>query len=429
MSKADKLKAIKGMNDVLPGHKDSFLDSDVWRLILEHGQQILEGYGYRRLQAPICEPTALFHRGLGDTTDIVSKEMYSFEDRGGRAMTLRPEGTASAVRAFVEHGFAQSQPIQRWWYFGPMFRAERPQKGRYRQFYQIGAEFFGVSSPESEIEMLLMLKEFLSGLGLHETRLRLNSLGDQTSREAYRQALVAYFRSREASLSDEAKALIDVNPLRILDSKRPADREVCVDAPDIIDSLSDDARTHFTAVQDGLNKLGVEFDRDSRLVRGLDYYTGTIFEFTTSQLGAQDAILGGGRYDGLVEELGGPSVPAIGFAAGVERLALLIAAQRETQRAGIYVAPCNEAAVACLKLCSALRSKGAQRVEMDVIGGRLKQQLKRADRSGARWMIIVGENEFKAMSVLLKDLVTGEQRELSLEADIIAAALTAPEGD
>ena len=206
MSKADKLKAIKGMNDVLPGHKDSFLDSDVWRLILEKGQAALEGYGYRRLQSPICEPTALFHRGLGDTTDIVSKEMYSFEDRGGRAMTLRPEGTASAVRAFVEHGFAQSQPIQRWWYFGPMFRAERPQKGRYRQFYQIGAEFFGVSTPESEIEMLLMLKELLTSLGLHETRLRLNSLGDHASREAYRSALVAFFRSHEDSLSDEAKA-------------------------------------------------------------------------------------------------------------------------------------------------------------------------------------------------------------------------------
>ena len=232
------------------------------------------------------------------------------------------------------------------------------------------------------------------------------------------------FELREASLSDEAKALIDVNPLRILDSKRPADREVCVDAPDIIDSLSDDARAHFTAVQDGLTKLGVEFDRDSRLVRGLDYYTGTIFEFTTSQLGAQDAILGGGRYDGLVEELGGPSVPAIGFAAGVERLALLIAAQRETQRVGIYVAPCNEAAVACLKLSSALRSEGHQKVEMDVIGGRLKQQLKRADRSGARWMVIVGENEFQAHNVLLKDLVTGEQREVPLNAKEIIEALS-----
>ena len=252
---------------------------------------------------------------------------------------------------------------------------------------------------------------------------------DGASREAYRSALVAFFRSREASLSDEAKALIDVNPLRILDSKRPADREVCVDAPDIIDSLSDDARAHFTAVQDGLNKLGVEFDRDSRLVRGLDYYTGTIFEFTTSQLGAQDAILGGGRYDGLVEELGGPSVPAIGFAAGVERLALLIAAQRETQRVGIYVAPCNEAAVACLKLSSELRSEGHQKVEMDVIGGRLKQQLKRADRSGARWMVIVGENEFQAHNVLLKDLVTGEQRELPLNAKEIIEALSSSEGD
>ncbi len=424
MSKAAKLKAIQGMNDVIPGHKESFLDSEIWRFILQEGERALEGYGYRRLQAPICEPTALFQRGLGDTTDIVSKEMYSFEDRGGRAMTLRPEGTASAVRAFIEHGFAQSQPLQRWWYFGPMFRAERPQKGRYRQFYQIGAEFFGVSSAESEIEMLLMLKEFLGNLGLSETRLRLNSLGDEESRRAYREALVTYFREHEDALSEEGRGLIDVNPLRILDSKRPADRAVCEKAPDILDSLSDSARTHFETVQRGLSELGVEFERDSRLVRGLDYYTGTIFEFTTSQLGAQDAILGGGRYDGLVEELGGPAVPAIGFAAGVERLALLIASQRKTERTGLYIAPCSAASISCLKLGSALRQRGITKVELDVLGGRLKQQLKRADRSGVRWLVIVGENEFESGNVLLKDLESGEQQELKHDAQVILEALS-----
>ena len=425
MSKAGKLKAIKGMNDVIPGHNESFLDSDIWRFILEQGEKALEGYGYRRLQSPICEPTSLFQRGLGDTTDIVSKEMYSFEDRGGRAMTLRPEGTASAVRAFVEHGFAQSQPLQRWWYFGPMFRAERPQKGRYRQFYQVGAEFFGVSSPESEIEMLLMLSEFLSGLGLDESRLRLNSLGDAESREAYRESLISYFREHEEALSEEARGLIDINPLRILDSKRPADRSVCENAPDILDSLSDSARTHFEKVQSGLTELGIKFERDPRLVRGLDYYTGTIFEFTTSQLGAQDAILGGGRYDGLVEELGGPSVPAIGFAAGVERLALLIASQRETKRDGIYIAPCAEASTACFKLGSGLRQRGTRRVELDVMGGRLKQQLKRADRAGARWLLIVGEHEFQTGNVLLKDLESGEQQEIKHDAELIFQALSA----
>ena len=428
MSKSAKLKAIKGMNDVIPGHKEDFLESDVWRFILEQGENALEGYGYKRLQSPICEPTALFQRGLGDTTDIVSKEMYSFEDRGGRAMTLRPEGTASAVRAFIEHGFAQSHPIQRWWYFGPMFRAERPQKGRYRQFYQIGAEFFGVSSPESEVEMLVMLKEFLQSLGLKETRLRLNSLGDGESREAYRSALIDFFVSRQSELSEEAQALIHLNPLRILDSKRPADKAVCGDAPDILDSLSESARAHFERVQASLNELGVEFDRDSRLVRGLDYYTGTIFEFTTGQLGAQDAILGGGRYDGLVEELGGPSVPAIGFAAGVERLALLIASEREATREGLYIAPCLASSTACLKLASVLRSKGVRRVELDVAGGRLKQQLKRADRAGARWLLIVGENEFESGIVQLKNLETGEQTEIKHDAKLIFNALSENQG-
>ena len=423
MSKGGKLKAIKGMNDVMPGHKDAFLESGVWDFIVDQGKRTLEGYGYQRLQAPICEPTALFARGLGDTTDIVSKEMYSFEDRGGRAMTLRPEGTASAVRAYIEHGHAQSQPLQRWWYFGPMFRAERPQKGRYRQFYQIGAEFFGVSTPESEIEMLLMLKDFLTSLGLTDAKLRLNSLGDAQSRLQYRSSLVAFFREHEATLSDEAKALIDVNPLRILDSKRAADKEVCEHAPDILESFTEEARAHFQQVCDGLKELGVEFDRDSRLVRGLDYYTGTIFEFTTSRLGAQDAILGGGRYDGLVEELGGPSIPAIGFAAGVERLALLVANERSSERGGVYIAPCPAAAMSCLSLASELRRDSNARVEVDVVGGRLKQQLKRADRAGAHWIVIVGEQEWESKTVAIKNLETGEQSSVEHSVTAIRHAL------
>lgn len=415
-SKKTAFRAVKGMNDILPGAREDFLNTSVWDFIAEKATSVLEGYGYNQVRLPVVEETSLFARGIGEGTDIVGKEMYTFEDRGERSLTLRPEGTAGATRAYVEHQFFRNNPVQRWWYMGPMYRAERPQKGRYRQFYQIGAEFFGTDSPAADAEMLMMLSEWIVALGISDVGLRINTLGDKESRDGYRMALIDYLKPQQEALCESCSTRLLTNPLRVLDCKRPGCKEIVVGAPDIMASLTPASAAHFARVCELLDAGGISYKRDSALVRGLDYYTGTIFEFTTGSLGAQDAILGGGRYDELVEELGGTSTPAIGFAAGVERLALLLATTPEEKRGpDLYIVPMGEFEREAFELARALRGLGRLRVEVDVAGGKLKQQFKRADRANARFALVLGENELKDNRANLKNLRTGAVEELNLE--------------
>lgn len=419
--------AVKGMNDVRPQAADAFLDTRVWEYVHTVAAEVLHSFGYHHTWLPIVEETALFARGIGEETDIVSKEMYSFTDRGGRMLTLRPEGTAGAVRAYIEHNLGRTDPVQRWWYAGPMFRAERPQKGRYRQFYQIGAELFGVAGPQADAEMLMMLYRLCQRLGIVDAHVRLNSLGDDASRQRYRDALRSYLSTRRDALCESCQHRMDHNPLRVLDCKREGCRAVVQDAPDIIDVLSDDARVHFDCVQQWIGDAGIGFTRDKHLVRGLDYYTGTIFEFTSGALGSQDAILGGGRYDRLVQELGGPATPAVGFAAGVERLALLISQREGVLKGGphLYVVPMAGAESAAFRLADGVRANNAAvwRVEVDVSGGKLKQQMRRADKLGSHAVLVLGEDELNTGHGRIKILRTGAEVPVALDAAAIAAVL------
>jgi histidyl-tRNA synthetase len=422
----EKIRAVKGMHDVRPGAAETFLDTAWWNRIFATAERVLESAGYRRVYLPVVEETALFTRGIGEATDIVSKEMYSFSDRGERQLTLRPEGTAGAARAYVEHNLAATDPVQRWWYAGPMYRAERPQKGRYREFYQIGAELFGAASPASDAEMIGLVWALTRALGIDGVTVRLNTLGDPPSRAAYREALQGFLRGRKSELCDSCAERIETNPLRVLDCKRPQCREVVKAAPDIAASLSPEARGHFDAVQQLLEAQRVPYTRDSHLVRGLDYYTGTLFELTTTALGAQDAILGGGRYDNLVQELGGAPTPSIGFAAGVERLALVLSEKEKAPWSGphLYIVPMGGAETKALTLAAETRAEGPWRVEVDVSGGKLKQQMKRADRSGALLALVLGESELTAGQAKLKDLLAATETPLvELTGSALCAAI------
>jgi len=410
------IHAIKGMNDILPGSKEPFLDSAVWERLLGVFRQVLEGYGYRWIIPPIVEDTSLFSRGIGAETDVVSKEMYTFSDRGERSLTLRPEATASVVRAFIEHNLCNTSPVQRFWYFGPMFRAERPQKGRYRQFYQIGAEMFGASHPSSEAELLLLLKQVCDKLGLPDVQIKLNTLGDDESRTKYRQGLLTYLVEHQSILCESCQKRLHINPLRVLDCKRDSCKNVVKNAPDMLDSLTSTASAYFAELEKLLADLGIYYIRDKHLVRGLDYYTGVIFEFTSPVLGAQDAILGGGRYDKLVQELDGPSVPALGFAAGVERLALILAQQTiKVPVTDLYLVPMAETYAHALKLAEQLRPAIA--VEVDVTGHKLKQQMRRADKLQSRFALVLGSDELAKGKARLKDLRLATEQEVELSAE------------
>jgi len=425
MADAKTIGAVKGMNDIRPAAAETFLDTAVWQRIFETATRVLESYGFRLVWLPVVEETALFARGIGEDTDIVGKEMYSFADRGGRSLTLRPEGTAGAVRAYIEHGLARNEPIQRWWYFGPMFRAESPQKGRYRQFYQIGAEMLGVAEPGADAELLAMLWRFCSELGLKDISLRVNSVGDAETRKAYRDVLRGYFAGHLDSLCEACKGRLDKNPLRLLDCKRPGCRNVVEQAPDILSTMTPGARAHFDRVLELLTATQVPFVRDARLVRGLDYYTGTTFEITTSALGSQDAILGGGGYDGLVEELGGPATPAVGFAAGVERLALLLSsAGVPTVAPDLYIVPMAGAEALAFSLADALRDSRKLRVEVGVAGHKLKSQMRRADRVGARFALVLGDEELANRRGKLKNLKDASTVEVTLTGEALLAQLT-----
>ena len=401
------IQAIKGVKDILPA------DITVWQHVEATARALFESYGFSEIRVPVFEYTELFARSIGASTDIVEKEMYTFEDRDGRKITLRPEGTAGVVRAFVEHKLHVDSQLTKLYYLGPMFRHERPQKGRYRQFYQIGVEALGLDHPHVDIEILVMLHALFSRLGIPGLTLQINSLGDAACRGAYRDALKQYLQAKLPTLCGDCQRRYETNPLRVLDCKVDADK--FGDSPVMLDHLCGACKTHFETVEGGLRKLGVPFEVNPRLVRGLDYYTRTTFELVMGHLGAQNTVAAGGRYDGLVQEIGGPATPGIGFALGVERaVSLMDAAALQPLRPALFIAALGEAAVASvLTLIHELRSAGI-RVETDYTGASLKSQMKKADKSGAAYTLIVGDQELQTGTAVLRDMRTKEQTPVPL---------------
>jgi histidyl-tRNA synthetase len=415
----DLLHAIRGMNDLLPR------ESRAWQRIESAARAVFERYGYREIRTPIVEETRLFQRSIGETTDIVEKEMYTFPDRKGKLLTLRPENTAGVVRAVLEHGLLGEGSVQKLFYVGPMFRYERPQKGRYRQFHQIGAEAFGAAEPLLDAEMIAMACAFLRALGLSNLEVRLNSLGETASRAAYRETLLEALRPQREALCADCQRRFETNPLRVLDCKVEACQAIARGLPAILDVLDDGDRAHLAAVEATLTDLRIVYRVDKTLVRGLDYYTRTIFEVAAAsgELGAQNTLVGGGRYNHLVEQLGGAPTPAIGFAFGVERLALLLGEGAEPEPPRVFLAALGSAARAqAARLAEALRSAGV-RVEMEYGDKSLKAQLRRADKMGARCTFVLGDGELARGAAQLKDMQGGAQRDVPL-GDVVSATLT-----
>jgi histidyl-tRNA synthetase len=401
-----QLRAVKGMNDVLPD------EIGRWHRLERAFRRCVELHRYREVRTPVVEPTSLFVRSIGEATDIVEKEMYSFEKHGD-GLTLRPEGTAGSARAYLEHNVHAREPVSRWWYLGPMFRAERPQKGRYRQFWQAGCEVFGDPGPSVDAEMIDMLVGLFRELGVQALTVHLNSLGGPGTRQRYRDTLVEHLRPREAELSDDSRRRLGTNPLRVLDSKDPRDQAACEGAPSILDVLDDEDRKHFDELRRHLDALGTPYVVDGRLVRGLDYYTRTLFEIRGQggDLGAQNALAGGGRYDGMIAELGGPSVPAIGFAMGLERLLLAMGPAAPAEPPVVLVAPLGDAAPQALLLARELRQAGVV-AEVDARGGSLKSMLRRANALAAPIALILGQGEIERGVVQLKDLAAHAQEDV-----------------
>jgi histidyl-tRNA synthetase len=419
---SQKIRGVKGTRDVLP--IDTYVkDDEPWvrighyHLVEQAARELFPLYGYREARTPVLERTELFVRGIGEVTDIVGKEMYTFDDRGD-SVTLRPENTASLVRAYVEHNVNQQEPETKWWYLGPMFRRERQQRGRYRQFTQIGVEAFGSAGPRIDAEQVELLDTWLRALEV-PFEMHLNTLGDANCRPQYREALRGYLRARLSELCDDCKKRVETNPIRVLDCKNPNCAQVAAGAPAMEQFLCDPCRAHFAGVQQALRAAGVPFLVDARLVRGLDYYTRTTYEaIATSGLGAQSTVAGGGRYDGLVRELGGADVPGIGFAAGVERLALLLAQQGKERatRPVLFIAPLGDAEAARADaLAHELRSAGLA-VEVSFRKANPGNQLKRADALGARFALVLGDQELKSGRARLKELKSGAQHEVSIDA-------------
>ena len=402
------LQPVRGTQDLLPDAQRRH------RAVIETARRIAGRYGYQEIATPIFEFTEVFARPIGETTDIVSKEMYTFQDRGGEEITLRPENTAGIVRAILSNGLTQSLPLKLF-ASGPMFRYERPQKGRFRQFHQIDVELIGVAQPLGDVEIIALGAEILDALGvLKRTMLELNTLGDTASRTAYRQALIAYYTQHHAKLSEDSLRRLEKNPLRILDSKDEADKRINAEAPPFKEYLTPEARDFFAKVRAGLDALEIAYRINPRLVRGLDYYSHTAFEFVTTDLGAQGTVLGGGRYDGLMGVMGGPETPGVGWAAGIERLALLIEEPAAPPRP-IAIVPLGEAGEAmALKLAQSLRRAG---FSIDLgYSGNIKRRLQRADKIKARAAVILGDNELARQVAALRDLDTGEQTEIPLAA-------------
>lgn len=400
------LQPVRGTHDILPD------DMQRHRLVEETALGVAARYGFREMATPIFEFTDVFARTLGDTSDIVTKEMYTFTDKGGESITLRPENTAGVARAFMSNGLAQQTPLKVF-YRGPMFRYERPQKGRLRQFHQIGVEIVGVAQPLADVEVIALGARVLAALGLKDkTTLELNTLGDAESRAAYRQRLVAYLSDFENKLSEDSRERLKRNPLRILDSKDEGDRKIVAGAPALEESLNPSSRDFFATVKDGLDAAGVAFTVNPRLVRGLDYYCHTAFEFTTQALGAQGTVLAGGRYDGLIEQMGGAPTPGIGWAAGVERLAMLVA-EPSPGKGPIAVVPVADAqARMAIELAERLRGAGFA-VDLGY-SGNVGKRMKRANKMGAVAAIMLGEDEVAAGRATVRDMQTGEQTEVPL---------------
>lgn len=402
MSKQGQIQAIKGMKDILPG------DSHLWLKVEALCAELFARRGYKQIRTPMMESTHLFSRSIGTETDIVSKEMYTFDDRNGDSLTLRPEGTASCVRAGIENGLFYNQQ-QRLWYVGPMFRHERPQKGRYRQFHQVGVECYGWATPDIEAEVLAMVQQLFAELGLGNTTLYINSLGDADSRANYRDALVNYLSQHKDKLDEDSLRRLDTNPLRILDSKNEGVQALLVNAPQILEFLSEQSKSHFTGLQHYLNALEIKFEINPKLVRGLDYYNDTVFEWINHDYGAQSTVCGGGRYDGMVEQMGGQSTPAFGFAMGLERLIEML---QEQNAASLELdQPCDvflisvgdDARTQALKLQHVLTQSGIS-VQCHMGTGSMKNQFKRADKSRAMLGLIIGETEAEQHQASVKVL-------------------------
>ena len=406
------ITGIKGMNDILPG------EVETWQFLEEKARQVFSAFGYREIRVPVVEKTELFCRSIGETTDIVEKEMYTFADKGGTSMTLRPEGTAPVIRAFIEHKLHALDPVTKLYYLGAMFRHERPQKGRYRQFHQIGAEVIGLDDPKIDAQLLAMLSHFFQTAGIDGITLQVNSLGCPECRPAYRHALLAFLNDRLAQLCADCQRRAVTNPLRALDCKVPGCIEATVGAPAVIDHLCAGCSTHFESLRGHLIDLDVPFAINPRMVRGLDYYTKTTFEMVTDRLGAQSAVAAGGRYDRLVADLGGPPLPGIGFAMGVERLALLLGSRDDAApRPALFIATLGaDAERFGFRLLTCLQRQGIY-AEMEYAGKSLKAQLRRADKFGSLNVLILGGDELARGVAQLRDMAAGTQEEVPL-ADI-----------
>jgi histidyl-tRNA synthetase len=394
-------------------------EADRFHAVVDAFDRVRRLFGFRRVEVPVIEQTAVFARTIGETTDVVSKEMYSFEDRGGELITLRPEFTAGICRAYLSEGWQQFAPLKLAVH-GPAFRYERPQKGRFRQFHQLDAEVIGAGEAAADVELLSLGDQLLHELGIHEgVTLQLNTLGDAETRDAWRSALVEYFEAHRGSLSEDSLARLERNPLRILDTKDPKERPIADASPSIDDYLTGEASDFFGQVTAGLDAAGVKWVRNSHLVRGLDYYRHTAFEFVTDRLGAQGTVIAGGRYDGLIEALGGPHTPAVGWAAGIERLGMMIDAPKP-EAATVAVVPLGDKAEAAAQgIVAGLRREG---IAADMAyRGNMKKRLSRANASGAKYALILGDNELESGEAQLKDLTTGEQRAVSL--DLIGDAI------
>lgn len=406
---ANNIQAIRGMHDVLPDQ------TPLWQYAEQILREVLSSYGYSEIRLPIVEKTELFKRSIGEVTDIVEKEMYTFDDRNGDSLTLRPEGTAGCLRACLEHGLLHNQ-VHRLWYYGQMYRHERPQKGRYRQFIQLGVETYGMSTPDIDAELILLMDRLWKRLGIRDkVRLQLNSLGTIEERLVYRENLVAYFQQHTTQLDEDSLRRLNTNPLRILDTKNPAMKDVVANAPELMAHLGEESLQHFNAITAILDKVGIPYDINTRLVRGLDYYSKTVFEWVTTELGSQGTVCAGGRYDGLIEQLGGKPNHAVGFAMGMERLlalmetlnlpvapavdVYLIRVGEKAEQQGLYFAEAIRNQVQGLKL------------QVDCVGGSFKSQFKKADKSGATYALILGDDEVSRGEVSIKALRDAQQEQ------------------
>ena len=415
------IQAIRGMNDILPGQ------TQVWRYLEDQVKAVLDGHGYQEIRMPMVEETRLFKRSIGEVTDIVEKEMYTFDDRNGDSLTLRPEGTASCVRACDEHQLIANNARQRLWYMGPMFRYERPQKGRYRQFHQIGVETFGMAGPDIDAELIVMTHLLWQRLNIRDkVTLQLNTLGSNEARTNYKAALVEYLSARKDELDEDSQRRLESNPLRILDSKNEQTQTLLNDAPDFFDYLDEESAEHFSQLRALLDAVGVEYEINPRLVRGLDYYSKTVFEWVTTELGAQGTVCAGGRYDGLVEQLGGKPTPAVGFAMGIERLILMLEALDVIPQAvhnylDVYLVAVGDVTTAAMQVSAQLREQLPHlRLQMHMGGGNFKKQMKKANESGAKFALILGEDEVANSQAGIKPLRDQSEQVSVAHSDLAA---------